>query len=293
MNLGYACINTELRAEKIFTSRTVKKATLDKKGYDIISELVLKNIRDLLKIINWNIENNILFFRISSDTLPWGTQYKINELRDSEEIICLCKKVEMLKDKIRLTMHPGPYNVLASKNSKVVDNTIKELCAHSMLMDALGLENTPYNKINIHIGGAYGDKKFALDRFAKQYNDLPLNVKNRLTVENDDKKNMYKVSELIDLHEATGIPIVLDIHHHKVSSDNMDIKEALRLCSKTWPKNIKPVVHYSESRDEKNKRAHSDFINGPIQLYENDVDVMIEAKMKEQALLLFRKKKYV
>ena len=163
------------------------------------------------------------------------------------------------------------------------------------IFDMLGLERSPYNKINIHCNGVYGDKKAAMDRFCKNFELLPESVKTRLTVENDDKSSMYSVKDLMYIHERIGIPIVFDYHHHKFCTGDLSEQEALELAISTWPKDIKPIVHYSESKalhegNEKVKpQAHSDYINELPNLYGNDVDVMVESKAKELAIIPFIK----
>jgi UV DNA damage endonuclease len=128
-------------------------------------------------------------------------------------------------------------------------------------------------------------------RFCKNFERLPESVQTRLTVENDDKASMYSVKDLMYIHERIGIPIVFDYHHHKFCTGDLSEQEALELAISTWPKGIKPMVHYSESKrlhegDEKIKvQAHSDYINELPNLYGNDIDVMVEAKAKELSIL--------
>ena len=161
----------------------------------------------------------------------------------------------------------------------------------------MNLSRTPYNKINIHLGGVYGDKESAMDRFCKNFEKLPESVQTRLTVENDDKASMYSVKELYNgIYKRIGVPIVFDYHHHRCCSGSLSEQEALELAMSTWPKEIVPVVHYSESRsiehnDEKIKpQAHSDYVYDYIDTYGNRVDIMIEAKHKELAVQKYREK---
>ena len=193
---------------------------------------------------------------------------------------------------MRLTCHPGPFNVLVSPHKHVVDNTITDLRIHGEIFDMLGLERSPYNKINIHCNGVYGDKQSAMDRFCKNFELLPESVQG-LTVENDDKASMYSVKDLMYIHERIGIPIVFDYHHHKFCTGDLSEQEALELAISTWPDGIKPIVHYSESKalhegnESLKPQAHSDYINDLPDLYGNDVDVMVEAKGKELSILPF------
>jgi UV DNA damage endonuclease len=191
----------------------------------------------------------------------------------------------------RLTAHPGPFNVLVSPNEDVVQNTITDLTIHADIMDFMGLSRTPYNKLNIHCNGVYGDKESALDRFCKNFERLPMSVQSRLTVENDDKATMYSVKELYDgIYKRIGIPIVFDYHHHRFCTGGLSEQEALELAISTWPDDIVPVVHYSESRskeqlDEKIRpQAHSDLIKQLPNTYGHNVDIMVEAKHKELAI---------
>ena len=158
----------------------------------------------------------------------------------------------------------------------------------------MGLSRTPYNKLNIHCNGVYGDKQSAMDRFCKNFERLSESVQGRLTVENDDKASMYSVKDLMYIHERIGIPIVFDYHHHKFNTGGLSEQEALELAISTWPDGIKPIVHYSESKAyESNEslkpQAHSDYINDLPDLYGNDVDVMVEAKAKELSILPYIK----
>ena len=295
MNLGYACINMTLGGQKpkITTNRSMIKKTFIDKGIDYAGELSLLNSRDLCEIVKWNVENGINFFRISSDIFPWASEYNIENLPQYQRIKTVLSSCgNYARDKgVRLTSHPGPFNVLVSPREHVVQNTITDLTNHGKVFDLLGLDRTPYNKINIHCNGVYGDKQSALDRFCKNFELLPESVQKRLTVENDDKASMYSVKDLMYIHERIGIPIVFDYHHHKFCTGDMTEQEALELAISTWPKGITPVVHYSESKalhesnDKLKPQAHSDYINNLPSTYGNNVDIMVESKAKELSIL--------
>ena len=295
MNLGYACINMTLSKQGITTNRSMIKRTFQSKGIEYASELALHNVRDLIEIIKWNYKNDIHFFRMSSNLFPWSSEYKLSDLPDYNKIRCLLHGAGMLCKKYgqRITSHPGPFNVLVSPSEKVIQNTITDLSIHGEVFDLMGLSHTPYNKINIHCNGVYGDKISAMDRFCKNYDRLPESVRGRLTVENDDKASMYSVKDLMYIHERIGIPIVFDYHHHKFNTGGLTEQQALELAASTWG-DIIPVVHYSESKslhesnDTIKPQAHSDYISEYINTYGIDVDVMIEAKAKELCLIKYR-----
>ena len=293
MNIGYACINMTLGSQKpkITTNRGMIRKTLDAKGLSYVSELVLQNVRDLIQVIKWNEQNGIKFYRMSSEIFPWMSEYDFSELPDYKKICTLLMGAGTLAKKYgqRLTFHPGPFNVLASPNDNVVKKTIVDLNKHSQIMDLMGLSTTPYNKINIHVGGVYGDKASALQRWVDGFKLLDDNTKSRLTIENDDKQSAYTVRDLMFIHQNTGIPIVFDYHHHTCHPDGMTHKEALEMAMSTWPKDITPIVHVSEPRDDKNFRAHHDYVRTEVNTYGYDVDIMMEAKAKELAVLEYKK----
>jgi len=301
--IGYACINMQLSyptkygnqprgTERITTNRSMIRRTFDEKGVDYASEICLQNVKDLHKIVAWNITNGYDFFRISSDMSPWKTEYEWEDLKDIKEIKQWFHSVGTMATThgVRLTSHPGPFNVLVSPHEHVVENCIKDLTIHGDEFDMMGLSRTPYNKINIHLGGAYGDKEASMKRFVKNFPRLPESVSSRLTLENDDKASMYSVKDLYyGIYKKIGIPIVFDYHHHKFCTGGMSEQEALEMALSTWG-DIKPVTHYSESRRDEQKdetirvQAHSDYVYNKIEMYGNDFDIMVEAKAKELAV---------
>ena len=296
--MGYACINMHLSKQKprVYTGRSMIKRTFKSKGINYASELGLQNCKDLLEIIKWNHDNGFNFFRITSNLFPWCSEYDLKHMPDYEAICNVLSEAGQyaIDNDIRITCHPGPFNVLTSPHPHVVDNCIKDLTTHGEVFDLMNLSRTPYNKINIHIGGAYGDKVSSMKRFCENFHRLPKSVKSRLTVENDDKASMYSV---VDLYEGVyckiGIPIVFDYHHHRFCTGGLTEEDALEGAISTW-NNIVPVVHYSESRnieqedDKIRPQAHSDYVYDYIDTYGNRVDIMVEAKAKELAVLKYK-----
>jgi len=300
MNLGYACINMTLGEQKprITTNRSMIKKTFKEKGLEYAGELALQNVRDLFTILQWNNRKGIKLFRVSSDIFPWASEYGIENLpqyKRIETILQACGNY-VKQNGIRVNAHPGPFNVLVSPRENVVQNTITDLEIHGKIFDMMGLEKSPYNNLNIHCNGVYGDKQSAMDRFCTNFERLSDSVKSRLTVENDDKASMYSVKDLMYIHERIGIPIVFDYHHHQFCTGDLSEQEALELAMTSWPEGITPEVHYSESKalhEENSKlkpQAHSDYIKSLPNLYGNVVDVMVEAKAKELSILPFIKK---
>ena len=212
MNLGYACINVSLSEQGICASRGMVQRTFFNRGIQYASQLALQNVQALLKIVEWNKQYGIKLFRVTSDLFPWASEYKLEEMPDFIEIRSILEAIG--KHSLRLSAHPGPFNKLAGTGATLA-NTIKDLEIHARIFDLMGLPATHWHKINIHVGGAYGDKQETLRRFAQNFKKLSSNLKARLSVENDDKPGLYTVNDLLPLHEMTGIPIVFDYFHHK------------------------------------------------------------------------------
>ena len=320
--LGYACINMTLAKQGISCNRSMIRRTFDAKGVAYASELILENLRNLTKIVSWNNQNEIKVYRMSSNMFPWMSEYEFTDLPDYDKICNLLKGIGTLamENGQRLSFHPGQFCVLASPNEEVVLNAMNELDKSAQIMDLMGLPESRMAKINIHVGGAYGNKKAALERFCKNFLRLQPSAQARLTVENDDKANMYSVKDLYEgVYKVVGIPIVFDYFHHKFCTGDMTEEEALKLAASTWG-DVKPCTHYSESRRAEKKlvieqicknnnitmeqmqdwptlaahykefskikeQAHSDYIKEEIKDYGLDIDVVVEAKAKELAFM--------
>ena len=299
MKLGYACICKTLseqpKSKRVTTNRTFRKATFEEKGLSHASAVFLQNSKDLLKILKWNEQHNIKFFRLSSQIVSWATEYQLVDLPDYEEIERVLFECGMFIEEhgMRVTSHPDHFVKLASPKEDVVRNSIRDLEIHGEVFDLLCLPRNHYAKLNIHVGASYGDKPKALDNFCRNVDRLSDAVRSRLTVENDDRASLYSALDLMEVYERTGLPIVFDKHHHHFNTGGLSEKEAQALSLSTWG-DITPVAHYSQSRateynDPRIKaHAHSDSYWTPVDTYGHDVDVMLEAKHKNIALFKMR-----
>ncbi len=311
VRLGYACVNMTLtnRPKKlggrVTTSRTARKATWQH-GSDnpvdwdlhLLGERTLLNANDLLHYLQWNNDHKIKLFRLGSELFPWHDQYELHQLPQFNEIakkLLECGNYAR-ENGIRITTHPGPFNVLGSPNPEVVRRTLISLERHSETFDIMGFEPSFENKINIHVGGSYGgDFDGTSKRWIENWHKLSDSCKKRLVLENDDKPSMWSTKMLYDyFHKEIGIPITFDYHHHTFHPDELSEEAALKLAATTWPDNIRQCTHYSESRarefqDPKIRaQAHSDYIVDKINTYDHELDIVIEAKAKELALLEYR-----
>lgn len=294
-HLGYACINLSLSTtkNKIFTGRTIRLANFTK---DKINDICLKNAQDVIKILKWNLQNNIFYFRIASNLFPFydmpNKMYDITELKDYENIKNELKLAgDFAKNNnIRITTHPGQYTCLASPKTEVSDKAILALEYHTLIGNLLGF-NEEF-KINIHVNNYLEGFDIIADRFCKNFDKLSDMTKHRLTVENDDNKNAWSINKLYDkIYKVIGIPICFDYHHFTLCNDGENYKEGVEKCFETWDINEVPETHYSESRDNNDLSAHSDDIEKLIPDFSNRTyDCMIESKNKELSLIKYRNK---
>ncbi|GAA5868582.1 hypothetical protein JCM8547_003194 [Rhodosporidiobolus lusitaniae] len=293
--LGYACLNTILRKQKpnpIFCSRTCRIDTIKKedKGMPYLKELGRQNMEDLTTLIEWNAAHHIFFMRMSSEMFPFAAhpdyQYSLDYAEKE------LKKAGETANRlgVRLTTHPGQFTQLGSPRRQVVENAYRDLEYHNEMMDRMGLGKD--SVMIIHGGGVYGDKDAAIKRFKQNYQELSQGVKNRLVLENDEI--CFNVDDLLPICEELNIPLVFDYHHDWIFPSSQTPTELMPRILATWTrKGIKPKFHLSEPRKGAEtimeKRAHADRCQRLPDPLPEDVDLMIEAKDKEQAVFhLFR-----
>lgn len=283
MRLGYACMNTELKT--VF--RTLRLATAEKEGVEKIKELTIRNMETTLEVIRWNLDHGILFYRASSSIVPLST-HPINDWRwwEDEDFLAIAGEIRRLVNEhgIRVSVHPGQYTVLNSPKPEVVRKSIEDLEYHDKLIQLLGGTD-----IILHTGGAYGDKDTAKRRFADNYLMLSDSIRQRLRLENDDKT--FTLRDVLDVNDMCQVPICFDIHHHNCNNDGepVDFSEILA----TWEGYGRPKIHISTGREGFTDLRHHDLISEEdfaelLKLVEGyEVDIMFEAKLKEQAVLPF------
>ena len=295
MRLGYCCINLSLKESGITTNRGMVKKTWQEKGIQYAGELAELNVRDLLKILEWNVAHDIQVYRMSSDIFPWMSEYSFEDLPNYHQLSTLMKKVGafVLENNLRISFHPGQFDVLASPTPEIVDKTIYDLDQHARVMDLMDLPRDYRSPINIHVGGSYGDKESALARFCENFKRLAPSTQSRLVVENDDKASQYGVQDLYQgIYMKVGCPITFDHFHHRFCTNGLTSDVAARLASTTWH-GFTPLQHYSSSKalyedSTVINRSHADYVYDDIPSYGIEADVEIEAKAKDLALLQYR-----
>ena len=299
MKKSLCCISLQLQ-EKGFKANTMTKTrflSLERKNaLSTISQRTLNNVNVAVNTFSlcvtkgWN-------YRISSDLFPLATlpeaNLSLDILTDKDCIYNEFKRgAEIIKkNKLRCSTHPDQFVVPASATKTVVEKSIVELKNHASIMDLFGLPQTYESPINIHMNIYKGGTKEIAKRFIDVYNDLPINVKSRLVLENEDKPNSWKVEELYELiYSNTGIPITYDNLHFRCNPGKLSAKDAVKLCLSTWG-TYRPLFHFSDNDiANKNPRAHGDYVRSiPNEYVDLDVDFEFEFKAKDYALDRFEK----
>lgn len=282
MRIGYACVNTTFRES---ASRTFRVASYSEER---ARDITASNLTALGRILEWNVENGISYFRISSGTVPLASHPVMAFDWRSEFAGELAALGAFARDHdMRLTMHPGQYTLLNSPRGEVVRNSIDELVYHADLLDLMGMDNT--HKIQLHAGGVYGDKAAATQRFIDVYRELPEGVRRRLVIENEERH--YSLADLLPIHEATGVPIVFDVFHHQLHNRGEPVDEALAIVAPLWEGHGPMMLDYSTQDPAKRWGAHTesidldDFAALLPDLSRHNADVMLEIKDKEQSAL--------
>ncbi len=239
--------------------KSMKLATIEKQGLDKVIEIYKNNIDTASQIISYCKRNKIYFYRLGT-LFPFNTHKILNSFDYfsyfEDDLYELGQLIKF--SKIRICIHSSPYCILSSVKDDIFKKAVMELEHHAKLMNVLEL--SPENRIVVHVGGIEGGKEIAKQRFISNFNKLKEDVRNRLVLENDDK--MFSFKDVQDINCQTGVPIVLDIFHHKCyNPENIDEIEALDKSCQTWKKEETPEIHFSSQDPEKAKGSHSAILN--------------------------------
>lgn len=291
IRLGLCCTFRDQPIKFVTTTATSLGKLKRRDALIKLSRLCMENADALLAALQYCADNRIGCFRVNSQILPikthpdWG--YRIEELPNAEEIIDRFKESQTFakKHKLRTCFHPDQFVVLNSPRADVVAKSVQELEYQAQVAEWIGAD-----VINIHGGGAYGDKHKALDDFARGLDRLSAKVRSRLTVENDDK--IFTPSELLPVCQASGIPLVYDVHHHRCHPDELSIEQATVMAIATWKR--EPMFHISSPLDgwqNPKPERHHDYIDlndFPNSWRNLTATIEVEAKAKEVAVFKLR-----
>ncbi|MFC6464118.1 UV DNA damage repair endonuclease UvsE [Marinilactibacillus sp. GCM10026970] len=281
MSIGYPCITVGVADTK---QKTCRKASATEEH---LSSLIEHNLTALKHIIEFNGHHQIRLFRISSDIIPFASDKEVNTLNWSEQFFDQFQELGQLisQYKMRVSMHPGQYTVLNSPDEDVVKRAIADLEYHTLFLDSLGVDSS--SKLILHVGGVYGDKGSAMDRFVEVYNSLSENIKDRLVIENDDRS--YTIEEVLTISERTGAPAVYDNLHNAINSSDDSKSDAhwIKKAKQTWKtRDGRQKTHYSQQQMNNRTGSHSKFIaidefmKYYSEVEELDIDIMLEVKDK-------------
>jgi len=279
LKIGYPCINRSLdcTTNRTFRLRNYSEGRLE--------ETVTGNLDCLEMILHYNLENELLFFRISSDLIPFASHpvctfdwqcYFEDRLGEIGDFI--------KTNDFRISMHPDQFVVINSPDGDVFNRSVAELHYHAEVLDLMGLDNTA--RIQIHVGGVYGDKAESIKRFVKRFRKLTGRVKNRLTIENDHR--LYSLPDCMSIYAQTGIPVLFDAFHHSVLNEGESVEQAFELFTGTWEREAGfPMVDYSSQEPGQSRGKHAetidpdDFTSFIERTSGYEYDVMLEIKDKE------------
>jgi UV DNA damage endonuclease len=283
MRIGYPCIN---RSVGCTASRTFRLASYSEER---LKETVKENLACLQKILEYNREHSMLFFRITSDLVPFAShaistfpwqEYFAGEFRRIGEYI--------RRHGFRISMHPDQFVLLNAPDEGVFQRSIADLVYQVQVLDLMGLDRTA--KVQIHVGGVYSDKTVSMGRFAEKYELLDPVIRNRLVIENDER--LYTIKDCLALHEQTGIPVIADSFHHLLNNNGERFVDHLEPISATWRAHDGiPMVDYSSQEPGKRVGAHAehlvpeDFRQFILETRIADFDIMLEIKDKEKSAL--------
>jgi len=283
MRIGYPCINRRLGCR---SDRTFRLASFHK---DRFFTTVANNISCLGQILEWNLQHDILFFRISSDIIPFASHQVCKfpwQKHFTDELARLGEYIA--ESGTRISMHPDQFIVINSPDEKIVSRSIDELAYHANLLDLMELDDTA--KIQLHVGGRYGNPKESIARFVRVYTTIDPAISRRLVVENDDQR--FNAADCLEIHEQTGIPVLFDIFHHSCKNNGESVRALLLKSGETWKcSDGIPMVDYSSQHPGKRAGGHAEHIDiNDFQRFLEisdpyDRDIMLEIKDKETSAL--------
>lgn len=292
IRLGYACISETLT--NVTTSSNYTYTAYQKeKDNSKLDKIIVSNLLDLEKILTYNIKNDIHFYRLSSNIIPLATKKEV-DFDYINQYQLYYKRIGKLinENNIRVDFHISEFCVLNSVKQEVVENSIEILKYHYRLLEALEIKD---KVLIMHIGSNAFGKKNSLSRFIHNFKTLPKYLQESIVIENDDK--IFTIEDCLYLSEQLKIPVCFDYHHFKCNESSINYEKII----KSW-KTI-PKMHFSSPKNKTKKefRSHHDYIDSDnfieflndIKYLNCDIDIMIEAKKKDEALFrLVRQLKY-
>ena len=281
MKIGYPCINrsVDCRGNRTFRLKSYSQQRL--------IQTVQENLSCLDTMLRYNTEHNLLFFRITSDLVPFASHPVCdvdwqNIFKDGLEKIGRYIK----KQNIRISMHPDQFTLINSLREDVFERSCRELEYHCQVLDVMKLDLDA--KIQIHVGGVYGDKPASIKRFTDRYHQLDPSVRRRLVIENDDRQ--YSLQDCLIINRKCSVPVLFDFFHHRLLNQGEPVEKAITAAAATWKKKDGILmVDYSSQQPGKRPGSHTESIDTDdfamfLQKTKGmDFDIMLEIKDKEKS----------
>jgi UV DNA damage endonuclease len=283
MRIGYPCINRSIGCRG---NRTFRLSSYSEKR---LLDTARSNIACLKEILEWNLQNHILFFRITSDLIPFASHpvCTVSWQRHLGDELALIGDF-IAESGVRISMHPDQFIVLNSPDEKIVERSIAELVYHADVIDLLGLGSTA--KIQLHGGGLYGNPAESMARFIRAYDHLDPGIRRYLVLENDDRR--FASADCLKISEQTGIPVLLDVFHHSCHNKGEGVREILPRIGETWKADDGiMMVDYSSQHPVRRRGSHAEQIDlddfrSFLEITQPfDMDIMLEIKDKEKSAL--------
>lgn len=286
LKLGYvgnAFDSTGCKPDKSFRLASYNKEKL--------FSTVDSNLKCILSTLKFNQKHHLLFYRIA-DFIPFASHLislPIEEILDYFQIELKTIGKIIQNHNFRISMHPGQYIIINSPKQEVIDKSIQELLYDTLVLDKLGLDSKA--KVQIHVGGIYGDKTVAIQRFIQSYLTLAENIQKRLVIENDDR--LFDLQDCLGIHKEIGIPVIFDVFHHSIKNRGEDVIKGIQLAKETWIENIDGILMLDWSLQQEGAKLgrHADKIDISkfltfIQFTKGlNFDIMLEIRDKEQSAL--------
>ncbi|UGV40826.1 UV DNA damage repair endonuclease UvsE [Methanococcoides orientis] len=283
MKLGYPCINRSIGCA------ANRKFRLSSYSEEKLINTIANNLDCMQRILKYNLRNNLLFFRISSDTIPFAS-HPICDFDWADHFSSKLLEIGrfIITNGMRISMHPDQFILLNSPDMDVTQRSISELEYHCKLLDSMGLDRSA--KIQIHVGGVYKDRKQAVGRFVERYESLDESLRERLVVENDDR--LYSLRDCLLINELCGMPVIFDSFHHECLNNAEGFFNAVGSASATWCKEDGiPMIDYSCQQEGARKGKHATSIDVALfrdfleEVRDFDLDIMLEIRDKEKSAL--------
>ena len=297
VRLGYACISKTLNNITTSTPFTYSEY-IKNKDLNKLDQVIKSNLNDLIEILNYNIKNNIHFFRVSSKLIPLATKEDVifNYYNKYQKYYDNISKL-IKEHNLRIDFHPDQFCVLNSINKEVIDSSIRILKYHYNLLKYFKISN---KLLILHIGSNQFGKDKSIKRFINNFNNLPKELKEIIAIENDDK--VFNIMDCINISKEIKCPIIFDYHHYSCNNNGEKIEDFFPAIIESWH-NKTPKIHFSspKSKLKKEFRSHNDYIDcnsfvnflNKIKDYTHNIDIMIEAKKTDEAMFkLIREIKY-